>query len=68
MARRGDPKLILEAQREGTRQRLLGTGMLPQRVDELLAAWEAAPDSQGLPRDGRYWDAAFDWIAAQRQP
>jgi hypothetical protein len=45
----------------------MGAGMLPQRVDELLAAWEAAPASQGLPRDGRYWESAFDWIAAQRQ-
>jgi len=67
MARRRDPARIDDAQREGTRQRLLGTGMLPQRVDELLAAWEVAPASQGLPRDGRYWDAAFDWIAAQRR-
>jgi hypothetical protein len=67
MAGRADPARIEAAQREGTRQRLLGTGMLPQRVDELLAAWEAAPASQRLPRDGRYWEAAFDWIAAQRR-
>jgi hypothetical protein len=36
--------------------------MLPDRADELLAAWEAAPASQGLPRDGRYWEAAYQWV------
>lgn len=66
MARRADPHLA--AQREGTRQRLLGTGMLPGRADELLAAWEAAPAAQDLPRDGRFWEAADQWIAAQRRP
>ena len=67
MARRADPARILEAQRAGTRQRLLGLGWQADRVDGLMAAWEAAPESQSLPRDGRYWDAAFEWIVAQRQ-
>lgn len=40
--------------------------MLPGRVAELMAAWEVAPASQDVPRDGRYWDAAFEWIVAQR--
>jgi hypothetical protein len=57
MARRGDAARILEARREGVRQRLMGIGMLPHRVDELLAAFVVAPGSQGLPRAGRYWEA-----------
>jgi hypothetical protein len=67
MAGRADPARIEAAQREGVRQRPMGTGMLPQRVDELLAAWEAAPPSQGIPRDGHYWEAAYQWVAAQRR-
>jgi hypothetical protein len=52
MARRAHRARIDAARREATRQRLLGTGMLPERVDELLSAWEAAPTSHGLRRDG----------------
>ena len=66
MSRRSTPERIDAAHREGTRQRLLRTGVLPGRVDELMAGWEASAASQGLPRDGRYWDAGYDWIVAQR--
>jgi hypothetical protein len=58
MARQGDPARIQAAQREGTRQRLISTGMLPERVDELLAAYEA----QGRPFDG---EAAYRWVLEQ---
>jgi hypothetical protein len=61
---RGDPARILEAQREVTRQRLIGTGMLPERVDEHLAAYEALPEAQGGPFDG---EAAYRWVLAQRR-
>jgi hypothetical protein len=62
MARRGDPTLILEAQREGTRQRLISSPMPAERVDELLGAFDALPDRQGRP-----WDAeeAYRWVLAQ---
>jgi hypothetical protein len=49
MARRADPARILEAQRERVRQRL-GTGMLPHRVDALLAA--TGRPSTGSPLSG----------------
>jgi len=62
---KGDPARILAAQREGIRQRLLGTGMLPERVDGLMAAWEAEATRRGLPDGHRYADAvAWDWIVA----
>lgn len=38
MARRPDPTRLDAARREATRQRLLSTGMLPDRVDALMAA------------------------------
>jgi hypothetical protein len=38
MARRPDPARILAAQREGTRQRLIGTGILPERVETCCIA------------------------------
>ena len=59
---KGDPARILSAQRAGTRQRLIGTGMLPERVDQLLAAFDALPDRQGRPWDG---EAAVTWVLAQ---
>jgi hypothetical protein len=59
---RGDPIRILAAQLEGTRQRLVSTGMPPERVDELLAAFDALPECQGRPRDG---EEAYRWVLAQ---
>ena len=61
---RGDPARILAAQREGTRQRLIGTWMMPERVDELLAAFDALPDRQSVPWDG---EAAFRWVLERRR-
>jgi hypothetical protein len=66
MARRADPARIDEARREATRQRLLGTGMLPGRVDALMAAWEVEATRPGLAADRRYADeGAWDWLVSQ---
>jgi hypothetical protein len=63
MARRGDPARILAAQREGTRQRLISSPMPVERVDQLLAAFDALRERQGRP-----WDAeeAFQWVLVSR--
>ena len=61
MTRRADPARILAAQREGTRQRLISTGILPERVDELLHAFDALPRRQSAPWDT---EAAFQWVMA----
>ena len=67
MSRRPDPARIDSARREATRRRLLGTGMLPERADALMAAWEAEAERRGLSDGGRYADEiGWDWIAAQR--
>ena len=67
MARRPDPTRINAARREATRQRLTSTGMLPDRVDALMAAWEAEADLRGLPEGRRYADEiGWEWMVAQR--
>ena len=59
---KGDPARILEAQRAGNRQRLISSGLPPERVDNLLAAFDALPE-----RSGRSWDSeeAYRWVLAQ---
>jgi hypothetical protein len=42
-------------------------GVLPERAEALLAAWEAATADDGLERDGRWWDEAWESITAQRR-
>ena len=66
MARRADPARIDEAHREGTRQRLMGSGMTPETADRWLDAWVLKATGRGLARDGAYWDAAWDWIVEER--
>jgi hypothetical protein len=63
MARRSDPARIDEAHREGVRPRLMGSGMT---ADRWLDAWVLEATGLGLPKDGRYWQAGWDWIAAER--
>jgi hypothetical protein len=53
---------LVEARRPGTRQRLIGTGLLPGRVDNVLKAFDALPERAGLAWDG---EAACWWVLAQ---
>ena len=66
MARRGDPERIFEAQKAGVRARLIGNGMQPETADRWLDAWVLEATSLGLPKDGGYWQAGWDWIAEER--
>ena len=66
MSRRGDPARIFAAQRAGVRARLTGTGMQPETADRWLDAWVLEAAGRELPKDGRYWQAGWDWIAAER--
>lgn len=66
MSRRSTPERIYQANRTGILRRLTLAGELPHRAEALVAAWEAQTAQDGLPRDGRWWDAAWEWIAAQR--
>ena len=66
MGRRADPERILEAQRAGVGGRLIGTGMQPDTADRWLDAWVLEATGGGMPKDGEYWQAGWDWIAEER--
>jgi hypothetical protein len=40
--------------------------MQPETADRLLDAWVLEAATRDLPRDGGYWNARYDWIAAER--
>jgi hypothetical protein len=65
MSRRSTPERLAEARRAGTLARLISAGMLPDRAEAAIAAWEAKTAQDGRPRDGAYWDAAWRWIGGQ---
>ena len=47
--------------------RLIGADrMQPETADRWLDAWVLEAATRDVPRDGAYWGAAYDWIAAQR--
>lgn len=67
MGRRSHPERIFEAQRAGVRARLVDTDrMQPEMADRWLDAWLLEAATRDLPRDGAYWNAGCDWIAAER--
>jgi hypothetical protein len=43
---------------------LTSAGILPERVDELLVAYEALPEAQGRTWDG---EAAYRWVLERRR-
>lgn len=67
MSRRSTPENIDAAQRAGVRARLMGEGVLPDRGDAWIAAREAREPREVKLRGGAYWDAGWDWIAAERR-
>ena len=67
MSRRRDPDRIRQAREAAERNRLLSTGELPSRVDELLAAWAFRAAQQGLdPTTSAYWLRAAAWTDRER--
>jgi hypothetical protein len=67
VSRRSTPERLDAARRAATLARLVGAGELPERAEAWLARWEAETDGDGIPRDGGYWDAAWNWIAEWRR-
>jgi hypothetical protein len=43
-----------------------GTGITPETADRWLDAGALEAGGRGLPRDGNYWQAGWDWIAEER--
>ena len=66
MSNHRDPERIYQAQRAGTLQRLIGERELPDQAERLVAQRELRAAKDGLERDGRYWDAGWAWMLAQR--
>jgi hypothetical protein len=63
VARRPDRDRIAAAREAAVRARLVSTGQLPARADELLAEWRVQARGRGLDdRDRRYWDEAWPWL------
>jgi hypothetical protein len=40
--------------------------MQPEAADRWLDAWVLEATGRGLPKDGAYWNAGWDWIAEER--
>ena len=67
MARHRDLERIYQARRAGLVARLLSTGVVMERAEALVAAWEAQAGALGLVRDGAaYWDQAWPWLEPRR--
>ena len=67
MSRRSTPERIDAAHRAGSRQRLIGEGVLPDRAEAWIVAWEAREPRRVELRDGAYWTVGYEWIAADRE-
>ena len=67
MSRRSTPERIDEARRAAVRSALIGERVTPETADAWIAAWEAKAAQDGLERGSAYWQAGWDWIAAQRE-
>jgi hypothetical protein len=67
MSRRSTPERIDASQRAGTRRRLTLDGLSETTADAWIAAWEGQAARDGQERGSAYWDAAWEWIAAERR-
>jgi hypothetical protein len=66
MPRRADPERIHAARRAAVLNNLSGSGMAAETAERWCDAWELEATGRGLPRDGAYWQAGAEWIAAER--
>lgn len=66
MSRRADPERIHQARRDAIRNTLTGSGLPLETAERWCDAWELEAATRGLPRDGAYWQAGAEWIAAER--
>jgi hypothetical protein len=67
MARRSTPARIDEARHAATRNRLIGDGATEATADAWISAWAEQARRYGVERGSGYWDAAWEWIAAERK-
>jgi hypothetical protein len=67
MSRRADPERIDVARRAATLGRLVGDGVPNETAEAWIAAWDEEAARRGVSRGAEYWDAAWAWIAEERQ-
>ena len=68
MSRRSTPARLEEARRTGFRNRLIGSGMLPDRADAVMAAWTTEAAQRGLREsDNGFWQSCWEWAQARRR-
>ena len=67
MTRRSTPERLHAARRAATVQRLSARASQRLKAERLVAESELPVDRDGLSRDGRYWDAGWAWVLAQRR-
>ena len=66
MSRRAHPERIFQARRDAIRNRLTDSGMSVETAERWCDAWVLEATGLGLPRDGAYWQAGWDWIVEER--
>jgi aminoglycoside/choline kinase family phosphotransferase len=66
MSRRSTPERLDQARRAATLARLSGEGLSPERAADWMDRWAKEAERRGLPPDGAFWEAGWDWIASQR--
>lgn len=66
MSRPSTPERLQAAHRAATLARLVSAGLLPDRADAALAAWEARTTQNGRTIVADDWDAAYREIATGR--
>jgi hypothetical protein len=68
--RRGDPERIYQAQRAGIFTRLTQQERLGEiAAEDWIKRWVDHAEADGLSRSTvGFWDAAWEWIAEQREP
>jgi hypothetical protein len=67
MSRRVDPERIDAARHAATLGRLIGEGVTAETALEWIAALGGEGARRGLRCGAEYWDAAWAWIAQERQ-
>jgi hypothetical protein len=67
VTRKSMPEHIDAAPHAATRRRLILDGATESTADAWIAAWDAQAAQHGLSRDAGYWEAAWAWMAAERQ-
>ena len=69
MSRRADPERIYLARRAAHLTILTGSGVSPDRAEQLVREWEANAEAAGIPRlEATFWEGATSRTMARAWP